>query len=277
MDKKSMRSSQFAKYLAILSLGGWMTGSALGQETTNDYQSAQEGQKQYEVKLGVGLQLSNKYPGADKSILVPYPIIVVDRLYVPGFGQVVDGVETTRGWGVYPSFNFNGQRKASDSPDLIGTNTIDWSLEAGIGVRYRYDWLRGYAEFRQGFNGHTGQVGAFGLDIITQPTEQLEIVFGPRLDWGTQNYTDTYFGVTAVEAAASPILTPFNAGSGITSAGLQATANYDLNEDVTFHFRAGWDRFVGDAAKSPIVKAGNEDQFRIGAGISYRFTFDAFD
>mgnify|MGYP001817652686 CR=1 FL=1 len=272
-----MTSSHLAKCLAIFSLGGWMTSAALAQDLVSEYQDVQTSQKQYEVKLGVGLQLSNKYPGADKSILVPYPIIVVDRLYVPGFGQVVDGVEKTRGWGVYPSFNFNGERKASDSLDLLGTNTIDWSLEAGLGVRYRYDWLRGYAEFRQGFNGHTGQVGAFGLDIITQPTEELEFVFGPRVDWGTQNYTDTYFGVTAPEAALNPLLTPFNAGSGLTSAGLQATANYDINEDVTLHFRAGWDRYVGDAAKSPIVKAGSKDQFRIGAGVSYRFNFDVFE
>ncbi|MEW9837745.1 MipA/OmpV family protein, partial [Mesorhizobium marinum] len=38
----------------------------------------------------------------------------------------------------------------------------------------------------------------------------------------------------------------------------------------------GWDRFIGDAAESPIVEAGSKDQFSIGGGLTYRFSFDLF-
>jgi hypothetical protein len=59
--------------------------------------------------------------------------------------------------------------------------------------------------------------------------------------------------------------------------GVAATASYDLTDDVTFHLRGGWDRLIGDAADSPIVKEGSENQFYGGAGISYEFGFSLRD
>lgn len=253
------------------------TQAAEPLEEFPDTQSATQSGRQYVIHLGMGGLYQPKYPGADSYILTPYPIIVVDRLYVPGVGQVVDGEEVTRGFGFYPAFSFQGKREASDSPDLTGTNTIDRSVELGLGIRYRYDWLRGYVELKQGFGGHTGQVGRVGLEVITEPTDRLNVVFGPRLNWGSADYMRTYFGVTAAEAAApGSTLTPFRPDAGISSVGVDVTANYAYNDKVTLHFRAGWDRFVGDANDSPIVRQGNHNNITIGAGLSYRFDFDVF-
>ena len=54
-----------------------------------------------------------------------------------------------------------------------------------MGLGYRYDWLRGTVEVRQGINGHDGQVIELGMDIITAPVETLQLNFGPRLTWGS--------------------------------------------------------------------------------------------
>ena len=234
--------------------------------------------KQFVLELGGGAIVKSKYPGADSYLFYPFPIIAVGRFYVPGFGQVVDGNKVKRGFYFYPSFDFNGQRKASDSSDLTGTNTIDWALELGLGAGYRYEWLRSFVELRQGINGHEGQVADFGIDIITNPADRLEVIFGPRASWASDDYMGTYFGVTAAEATApGSILSAFNADSGFKTVGLEARANYAWSEKSTFHLQGGWDRFVGDAKNSPIVKAGSEDQFSIGVGVSYRFAFDVFN
>jgi outer membrane protein len=88
---------------------------------------------------------------------------------------------------------------------------------------------------------------------------------------------DTYFGVTDSEAAApGSNLSEFDASSGFRSVGIAARANYELTENTTLHLQGGWDRLVGDAADSPIAKAGSENQFNIGTGISYKFAFDIF-
>ena len=231
---------------------------------------------QYVLDLGVGAVFKPKYPGSDSYSVYPFPLISVGRFYVPGLGQVVDGTTVMRGFNIFPSFDFNGEREASDSADLTGTNDIDWAFELGLGVGYRYDWLRGFVALRQGFNGHEGQVIDMGLDVILNPTDRFEFRFGPRATWGSDDYVETYFGVTAAEAARSPSLSAFEASSGFTTVGLAARASYSLSDVTTLHLRGEWDRFVGDAEDSPIVLAGSKNRFSIGAGITYRFAFDVF-
>lgn len=233
--------------------------------------------KQYVIDLGGGAIVQPEYPGAEGYQVVPLPLIAVGRFYFPGVGQIADGHVEKRGFFFYPSFDYNGDRKASDSASLTGTNTVDWALELGIGGGYRYDWLRGFVALRQGINGHHGQVADFGLDIITNPLDRLEISFGPRASWASDDYMETYFGVTAAEALASGgALTAYQPGAGFKTVGLAARASYALTDLATLHLQGGWDRFVGDADDSPIVKGGNEDQFSIGLGVTYRFAFDIF-
>jgi outer membrane protein len=205
----------------------------------------------------------------------PFPVIDVTRFYLPGFGQVADGKISNRGFGLYPSFDFTGKR---DSSDLTGTRSVDWAFEFGLGARYRYDWIQGSVELCQGFNGHNRQVAEFGLDFITNPSDRIEFVFGPRATWGSEDYMQTYFGVTAAEAASpGSVLAPYSADAGFKTVGIEARANYAFNEKTVLHIKGGWNRFIGEAANSPIVKTGSNNEFTVGMGISYRFAFDLFE
>lgn len=231
----------------------------------------QKSEKQYVIDLGAGLMAQPRYPGSDETIFVPYPLFAVGRFYVPGVGDVGGG-DSVRRITVYPSFNFIGKREASDSNELEGMEDVDWALEVGLGVAYRYDWIRGFVEVRQGFNGYSGQVADFGLDAIATPTEDLTLTLGPRAGWGSSDYMKTYFGISASEAADSPLYdNSYDAGAGFNTVGLAATANYALTEKVTLRMLGGWNRLIGDAGDSPIVKAGSENQFYGGAGLTYRF------
>ncbi|MFM8746466.1 MAG: MipA/OmpV family protein [Aestuariivirga sp.] len=256
----------FSFVAAVLAL---TAGSAAAEE--------QKSERQYVIDLGAGLMAQPRYPGSDETILVPYPLIAVGRFYVPGIGDA-GGSDSTRRLSVYPSFNFIGKREASDSDELEGMEDVDWSLEVGLGVAYRYNWLRGFVELRQGFNGYSGQVADFGLDVIATPTEDLTLTLGPRAGWGSDDYMKTYFGISAAEAAESPIYDKsYDAGAGFNTAGLAATANYKLTDTVTLRMLGGWNRLIGDAGDSPIVEEGSENQFYGGAGLTYRFEFDVFD
>lgn len=233
--------------------------------------------RQYVFDLGVGALVKPRYEASDSYLIYPFPIISVGNFYLPGFGQIADERKKS-GVFLYPSFGFIGERKASDSRDLAGTRTVDWALELGLGGGYRTENFRVFAELRQGINGHTSQVGQFGFDGIFYPTEKIELSVGPRADFAASGYMDTYYGVTASEAAASGgTLTAYDPGAGFKSVGLAARASYDLNKDVRLHLQGGYDRLVGDAADSPIAKAGSKDQFSLGLGVSYRFSFDLFD
>jgi outer membrane protein len=274
IGKSLMKSLRILLFSTLVS---FTYSNALAADNLDESDTSGIPDKQYVVSLGIGGMLKPRYPGADSYLLSPFPIIAIGRFYVPGIGQVVEGNEEKRGIGFFPSFSFNGKREASDSINLTGTKSIDWAFEAGLGVHYRQDWFRGFAQVRQGFNGHTGQIGKVGFDFIAKPIDRIELVFGPRLDWGSNGYSDSYFGVTAAEAAApGSRLAAYDPDGGIISVGLAAGVEYAFSEKTTFHLRARWDRYVGDAADSPIIKAGSEDQFSVGFGVSYRFDFDLF-
>ncbi len=233
--------------------------------------------KQFVIDIGAGAMLQPRYEASDSYLIYPFPIISVGRFYFPGLGQVVDGRRKS-GVFFYPSFNFIGERKASDSTELTGTDTVDWAIEAGLGGGFRAHYFRAFAELRQGFNGHSGQVGQLGVDAIVYPHEKWELSFGPRADFASEDYMDTYFGVTAAEAAASGgNLTAYDPGAGFKSLGLAARASYDWNDDFRLHIQGGYNRLIGDAADSPIADAGSKDQFSIGVGVTYRFAFDVFN
>jgi outer membrane scaffolding protein for murein synthesis (MipA/OmpV family) len=255
-------------------LAGGVSGVALAQGGSL---SEQDATRQFVVDLGVGAMVKPRYEASDSYLVYPFPLISVGRFYVPGFGQVVDGRRRT-GVYFYPSFGFVGERKASDTTDLTGTNTINWALELGFGAGVRGEHWRAFAELRQGFNGHTGQVGQLGVDGILYPGEKWELSFGPRAEFASSNYMDTYFGVSAAEAAASGgRLTAYDpGGAGFKAVGLEGRLSYDLNDDVRLHLQGGYKRLVGDAADSPIADVGSKNQFSIGLGATYRFAFDVF-
>jgi len=251
-----------------------VSGAALAQ---SGEVSAKDANRQFVIDLGVGASVQPRYESADSYLVYPFPIISVGRFYLPGLGQVVDG-RRRAGVFFYPSFNFIGERKASDSTDLTGTKTVDWALELGLGGGFRTEHFRAFAELRQGINGHTGQVGQLGFDGIVYPAEKWEVSFGPRADFATDDYMDTYFGVTASEAANSGgRLTRYDPSGGFKSVGLAARASYDWNDDVRLHLQGGYDRLIGDAANSPIAENGSENQFSVGVGMTYRFAFDLFN
>ncbi|MEO0976306.1 MAG: MipA/OmpV family protein [Pseudomonadota bacterium] len=252
---------------------GVASGSAFAQSSEI---SAEDATKQFVVDLGLGAIVKPRYESADSYLVYPMPIISVGRFYLPGLGQVVDG-RRRAGVFFFPSFNYIGERKASDSTDLTGTDTIDWAVELGLGGGFRTEHFRAFAELRQGINGHTGQVGQLGIDGILYPGDKWEFSFGPRASFASGEYMDTYFGVSSREAANSGgRLTQYDPGAGFKSIGVAARGSYDWNDDVRLHIRGGYDRLVGDAADSPIAEAGSKDQFSIGLGVSYRFAFDVF-
>jgi len=115
------------------------------------------------------------------------------------------------------------------------------------------------------------------MDVITAPVDSLQLNFGPRLTWASSDYMHTYFGVTEAEASApGSRLSAYDPSSSFKTAGLEVRATYAPSQSMRVHVRAGWDKFIGDAADSPIVEAGSRDQFTIGGGLTYRFSFDVF-
>lgn len=226
------------------------------------------------LRLGVGGMVAPDYDGSDDYELKPWPIISLEFLRLPGLGEF--GGPST-GFSIGPSFNVVGEREDSDNAALVGLGDVDMAIELGGKVGYETETFEVFAALRHGFGGHHGIVGDLGLNAILHPMDRLTVKAGPRASFADGDYFDTYFSVTPFQSAASG-LPVHDAGSGFKDVGLEAEITYDFTEKLRGHLEGGWSRLVGDAADSPIVAAaGDENQFHVGVGVSYRLDLDLFD
>ena len=222
------------------------------------------------VDLGLGVQYEPKFPSSEDYEARPWPIFALRFLRLPVFGEVVDG--QPRVFSIYPSINFIGSRDEDDADYLLGTEDVDFAFEVGPGVALRYGFVRAFAEARYGITGHDGFVFDLGADLIFDQHERIEVAFGPRVSLATDDVMDTYFGVEP----GALFLPAYDPDGGFKDVGVEAQASYAITENLRVLGKASYTRFVGDAEDSPIVEAGNVDEFRVGIGLSYRFGLDLY-
>jgi len=170
------------------------------------------------------------------------------------------------GWDVHGSFNVIGERDPDDYNELGNLDSIDTTVELGLGVGYTAPNFSAFADVRRGFGGHEGVVAELGADAILRPSDRLTLTMGPRLTWGNDEFNDTYFGVPASRATAN--LPAYDADGGLVSAGVEFGATYQLNDTWGLESALTYDRLTNDAEDSPIVRNGSEDQWGIRFGVT---------
>jgi outer membrane protein len=229
------------------------------------------------VTLGLGGTLQPSYGGADSSMLSPKPIISVRRAGTPErFKSLRDNPSFALiDYGRFragPVGAFKSARKASDHSELRGLNDVKFAVEiGGFAEYYAFDWLRVRAEVRRGFNGHEGIVADFSADVIVPLNERMTFSAGPRYTLTDAKYASTYFGVSTVEALASG-LPAYDAKGGSNSVGAGAQLRYRLDPQWELRGYVEYDRLLGSAADSPLVKfRGSTNQVTYGIGVAYSF------
>ncbi|KIT15428.1 MipA/OmpV family protein [Jannaschia aquimarina] len=202
--------------------------------------------------------------GADLGVALDY-----FRLGRLEFGSQ-DPYSYPEGFGITGSFRYIGKRDDDDSDELAGLDDVDASLELGAGLRYATrDW-QVFGNVRYGVIGHESFVGELGADAFLRPSDRLTLRLGPRALFGSDEYVDTYFGVTPEEAAASAF-DAYDPDSGLVSTGVELGAGYRFNDTWGLDAAVRYERLRGDAADSPIVQ--DDDQVSARIGVTRRFTF----
>ncbi|MBO0902506.1 MipA/OmpV family protein [Jiella sonneratiae] len=226
-------------------------------------------------ELGIKGVVEPEFLGSNDYRVVPGAIFSVEYLNLPGIGSF--GGPDGLGLSIGPSFNYVGARKSSDHPELSGLDDVDATYEAGIKVSYEWQYAEVYGEARYAFGGAEGFVGNAGANLIARPTDTVTLKLGPTVSFASKGYMDDYFSVSAAEEIASGgKFQAYDAGGGFRTVGVAASARYEFSPDWFLNADASWDRLVGDAADSPIVKAGDKDQYSFTLGVSKRFSLDLF-
>jgi outer membrane scaffolding protein for murein synthesis (MipA/OmpV family) len=214
------------------------------------------------------------YPGSDRFSLRPLVDVAVGRGDKPFAFEAPDesfGFSLTRGrFGIGPALGFQGSRTARDVGAPL--DKVGFTVEAGGFVQYALgDGFRLRAEARKGLGGHEAWTGQVGADWVARDGDRWLVSLGPRVTLSDGRYHRAYFGVTPAEAARSG-LPAYRPGGGVQAVGATAGLIRSLGGRWGVYGYAKYDRLVGDAARSPVVRAfGSRDQLSGGLALTYTF------
>lgn len=236
---------------------------------------AQEPEEPRRTRVGLGLQVVPSYPGSDSVSLRPLFDISRERGDDPFEFEAPDesfgfAVLQGRGWAVGPALGLQGSRTGED----VGTDLpkVGFTVEVGAFAHYYFtENVRARAEVRRGLGGHEGWIGTIGGDYVARDDDDWLFSIGPRLTFADDNYQRAYFSVAPEDAAASG-LPAYSADAGLQSAGVTAGFLRQLSPRWGLYSYAKYDRLLGDAADSPIVRQyGSRDQ--LSGGLAFTYTF----
>ena len=228
------------------------------------------------VTVGIGAQAYPRYPGADDLRLAPLPVLNFRKVGDPiGFEAPDEGtgfalIGKKGGFQFGPAVQLQNKRKQADVGAAVGD--VGFTIEAGAFVQaYLSRNVRLRAEGRRGIGGHKGWVGDVGLDLIGRPGDSTVMSIGPRLRLADRRYQRAYFGV-APPVAALTGLAPHDPSPGVRAVGIVAGLTHQFNDRFGIYGYAGYDRLIGDAADSPIVRTfGSRGQPSVGLALTYTF------
>jgi outer membrane protein len=237
---------------------------------------AQDSGGGHAVTIGLGAQTFPRFPGDDKLTVAPMPVFSLRKEGAPipfeapdeGVGFGVLGHDSAIDFG--PAVQFQTKRKPKDVGAAV--DPVGFTVEAGAFVQA---WLgpnfRLRAEARKGIGGHKAWIGDLSADLVVRDADRTIFSIGPRLRVADRRYERAYFGVTPAVALRTG-LPVYDPRRGAKAVGAMASLAHQLSYAWGINAYAGYDRLIGDSARSPIVRAfGSRDQFSAGLGLTYTF------
>jgi outer membrane protein len=227
------------------------------------------------VRVGLGAQLKPEFIGADDYGIGPLFDLDFARGDNPFPFEAPDdsfGIKliSSGGFAAGPAANIQWKRKESDVGAPVGK--VKTTVEIGGFAEYKAsDKIRLRADLRKGVNGHEGLVGSLGADRIWRDGDRYVFSIGPRVLFSDSRFQRAYFGVDSAAALASG-LPAYRPSGGVYAVAAASGLSYQFNPRFGLFGYARYERLVGDAAKSPIVRdLGSRNQLSGGLGLSYTF------
>ena len=228
------------------------------------------------VRVGLGAQLQPEFIGAEDSEFAPLWDLDIARgsnqfsFEAPDDGLSIPLVSKD-GFSFGPTASLQGSRKNSDVGAPVGK--VPTTIEVGAFAEfYANESIRLRAELLKGLGGHEGLVGSLGADHVWRDGDRYVFSIGPRLLFSNARYQRAYFGVDS-EAALATGLPVYRPDAGLHAAALTSGLSYQFNDRFGMFGFARYERLVGDAGKSPIIREfGTRNQLSGGLGLSYTFT-----
>ena len=236
--------------------------------------------KDWDIRLGAGALYQPDYEGSDDYEVGALPLLMVnyrDLVFLRGpmLGAnafTLQGPRPGDKLQIGPLLRYQMGRDEGDNDALRGLGDIDAGAELGAFITYRTGpWSTGLTVFRDISDAHDGLTAKASGGYTHSFTPKLRLRSEVYATWADDNYTETFFGITAAQSQRSG-LRRYTAEGGLKDVGLSLDLDYSLTQHWGITGRLGYKRLLGDAADSPLVEdKGSADQFSTGLILSYRF------
>lgn len=218
------------------------------------------------LTLGGGVGVAPRYSGSDENRVST--ALVLDYSMRNGFF-----VSSTRGLGYGNSLgnldysaalsyrtgrkdhNVDSDTMSDGSDHLRGMGNVKGSALGVVGLGYKLtNWLSAQLQAEVPFSQRdNGAALHFGIVSPLYHSPKNSVTLGLTTSWGTNDYMQTYYGVSAAQSAASGF-TQYHAGSGIYACSLNLDWTHNFTESWSVVADAGYTQLAGDARNSPIVQ-----------------------
>lgn len=231
-------------------------------------------QGDWQVRLGAIALYGPDYLGSNDYEFGGAPDIEIvwrDRVFLgrEGFGVNVVNAEDIR---VALAIGYGGGRDQDDNAALRGLGDIDGTAELTGIVEYRLGAIALGASLTQDIldEGHGGTLASLSATYQTALGRTL-VFAGPSLTWASDDYTQSYFGITPAQATRAR-RAAYAAEGGLRDVDFTVVAVHPLGGSWQLTGFASYTHLLGDAADSPLVAIdGDESQVTVGLGLSYQF------
>jgi outer membrane protein len=235
--------------------------------------------KEWDVTLGAGFALRPTYEGSDRYTASPLPILSVTYRDWLSLGQ--DGLSAywrRESLQIGAGLTYGGGRDEKDDSmfgggdkRLRGMGKIDGALGVRAFANYDLKPIRlsaSVTKFTGDKDKNDGVLVQIGAAYPVKVTDKLTVTPNIGATWADENYMQSYFGVTSLQASRSRF-TRFTAESGVKDVSFGLNANYRFDQNWFAGAGVTVKQLTSDAAKSPLSFADTQGLFLVNVG--YRF------
>lgn len=223
--------------------------------------------------VGPGIGMQPTFMGAKR--YHPTPSAIFDFRYKDQF-FISDGegigynVLTAPGFRAGLAISYDLGRNTHDDPRIRHLPNISFAPEPKMFAQYFLMPVVLTADLRKAIGGNDGIVGDIGayIPLPLDGDNKWILFFGPSLTLADRQYMNAYFGVSPYSSRLSG-LRASQANGGFASVGGGASSVYLIDDHWLLEGDLAYRRFLGDAARSPIIET--KIQLAVDFNIGYRF------
>jgi outer membrane scaffolding protein for murein synthesis (MipA/OmpV family) len=239
------------------------------------------------VTLGAAAIVKPKYEGSNQHEVIPIPIIIPKFAETPDDDSAVTQVRKRvnfRGLDDIRVRLLGGERlqvgavtgyitkRDQDDGDLLrGLGNIDGGMVLGTYSALSLGTFTFDAAILEKITGDdAGPEFRFGVETNRRVSERVELGVRLGTTLASQDYMQTYFGVSPAQSRSSLARLPaYSPDAGVKDVFVAVGASFDLSDRWLLKAGGRYGRLLGEAADSPVIETDNQVSGTIGLG--YRF------